>query len=275
MSKHRYVVVVAAIILAALLRLPASAQTIPSITILLPKNETVIQPGETLQIVVTTVGITQVAVVGSNPIGATASQSGGNALNFSLLLPTNIRPGRYYITAAGTDIGGGLVRSDSVSVLVQSVGVSALQVNPNPLTLMAPGDQLVLDVEGIGAQGQVRMFPKSLTFMSANPDVASVDANGTITGQSAGTVQITASYSTGNNVLLASTSVKVGGGVRGDLNDDGQVDIDDVNILESSLNTPATGPNDARDLNHDGKIDALDSRILVGLCTYPRCATHQ
>jgi hypothetical protein len=61
---------------------------------------------------------------------------------------------------------------------------------------------------------------------------------------------------------------------RGDFNGDGKIDSDDLNIINNALNTPATGPNDARDLNHDGKIDALDARVLATLCTYPRCATH-
>ena len=70
-------------------------------------------------------------------------------------------------------------------------------------------------------------------------------------------------------------NVQVLGGLRGDLNGDGQVDIDDVNIIDLYLNTPATSPNDARDLNHDGLVNALDARILTTLCNYERRATHQ
>jgi hypothetical protein len=69
--------------------------------------------------------------------------------------------------------------------------------------------------------------------------------------------------------------VSVPNNISGDLNGDGKADIDDLNILNSYLNTPASGPNDARDLNHDGVINALDARILTTLCTYARCATHQ
>jgi hypothetical protein len=57
-----------------------------------------------------------------------------------------------------------------------------------------------------------------------------------------------------------------------DYNGDGVIDQRDVAILNSALNTPATGPNDPRDLNQDGVINILDSRILITQCTLPGCA---
>lgn len=57
----------------------------------------------------------------------------------------------------------------------------------------------------------------------------------------------------------------------GDLNNDGAVDRDDVNILLLGLNTLASGPNDPRDLDHDGRITALDVRKMVANCTLMLC----
>lgn len=62
------------------------------------------------------------------------------------------------------------------------------------------------------------------------------------------------------------------GAVPGDLNNDGLINRDDVNILLLGLNTLASGPNDPRDLDHDGRITALDVRKLVASCTLPLCA---
>jgi uncharacterized repeat protein (TIGR03803 family) len=63
---------------------------------------------------------------------------------------------------------------------------------------------------------------------------------------------------------------------KGDLNGDGNIDLADLQILNSFMNTkspPGTTPGeDRRDLNGDGKIDALDARLLTTLCTKPRCA---
>jgi len=61
--------------------------------------------------------------------------------------------------------------------------------------------------------------------------------------------------------------------VPGDLDNDGDVDMNDLKILNSYLNKPA-GSCLACDLNGDGIITVLDSRKLVLLCTRSRCATQ-
>ena len=62
----------------------------------------------------------------------------------------------------------------------------------------------------------------------------------------------------------------------GDLDGDGDVDRDDLNIILAARNQPADDEtygegNDPRDLDGDGMITALDARKLVLLCTCPRC----
>jgi hypothetical protein len=56
----------------------------------------------------------------------------------------------------------------------------------------------------------------------------------------------------------------------GDLNDDGSIDINDLNLLKS-LFGQAAAPNDPADVNADGVINVLDYRKTIQLCTKPRC----
>jgi hypothetical protein len=60
--------------------------------------------------------------------------------------------------------------------------------------------------------------------------------------------------------------------IAGDIDGDGDVDLDDLALINAALNSNAYGPDDPRDLDRDGRITALDARKLVTLCTRPRCA---
>jgi hypothetical protein len=62
--------------------------------------------------------------------------------------------------------------------------------------------------------------------------------------------------------------------LQGDLDADGDVDRDDLNLLLADRNSPASGPDDPKDLDGDGTITVLDARKLVLLCTRARCATE-
>ncbi|PIS36629.1 MAG: hypothetical protein COT35_10095 [Nitrospirae bacterium CG08_land_8_20_14_0_20_52_24] len=71
-------------------------------------------------------------------------------------------------------------------------------------------------------------------------------------------------------IATASVTVTV---LPGDLDKDGDVDRNDLNIILAARNQPANGSNDPRDLDGDGMITALDARKLVTMCTRPGCAT--
>jgi len=63
------------------------------------------------------------------------------------------------------------------------------------------------------------------------------------------------------------------GGLRCDIDEDGDVDRNDISLITAARNQPASGPDDPRDNDGSGTIDVNDARQCVLLCTLPRCAT--
>jgi len=57
-----------------------------------------------------------------------------------------------------------------------------------------------------------------------------------------------------------------------DLNSDGQIDQNDANIIQAAMGQPVTGF-DPRDLNDNGVIDPQDVQYLESQCTFPNCTT--
>jgi len=57
-----------------------------------------------------------------------------------------------------------------------------------------------------------------------------------------------------------------------DIDTDGDVDRDDINLIVAARNTPASGIDDLRDIDGNGFINVLDARQCTQLCTYNRCA---
>ena len=61
--------------------------------------------------------------------------------------------------------------------------------------------------------------------------------------------------------------------IQSDLDGDGDIDLDDLNILLTYRNQPASACPEC-DIDSDGIITVLDARKLVLLCTRPGCATE-
>lgn len=122
-------------------------------------------------------------------------------------------------------------------------------------------------------------FPSPLTFSWAQASGPAVTLTGaatatpSFTANAKGLYQFSLVVSDGE-VNSAPASVQITVPALGDIDLDGDVDNDDLKLITSSLNLPASGPNDPRDLDGDGKITVLDGRKLVTLCTRPRCATQ-
>ena len=60
--------------------------------------------------------------------------------------------------------------------------------------------------------------------------------------------------------------------VPGDVDNDKDVDLSDINQVILARNKPLTGLNDPKDIDKNGVINALDVRKQTLLCTRPRCS---
>ena len=76
---------------------------------------------------------------------------------------------------------------------------------------------------------------KKMNWASSNPSIATVDDNGLVTTHSVGTATITAMTTDGSNLSASCTVTLLPVGVKGDVNDDGRVNISDVSDLIDML----------------------------------------
>ena len=145
---------------------------------------------------------------------ATVSQSG---------LVSAVAAGNAVITATTTD---GTYLSASCDVTVLQVQAESIQLNVTTAGLN----------EGSTLQLTATILPegcdiKTVIWASNNPSVATVDSNGLVTTHSVGTATITAITTDGSNLSTSCTVTLLPVGVKGDVNDDGQVNITDVSDL--------------------------------------------
>jgi hypothetical protein len=150
------------------------------------------------------------------------------------------------ITAAGPNSAKALVLSASISVVVERGDPpTTLSVHPAMVIFRYAGETLPFSVFATFADGSMADVTQSTHLSATTEDSAFATVkNGIISAVSSGQTNI--------DLLYGSVTAKI----------------------TDALNTPASGPSDARDLNHDGVINALDARIAVTLCTHPGCTSQ-
>src|SRR5262249_32714061 len=132
------------------------------------------------------------------------------------------------------------------------------------------GERARIHVSGTFSTGLVADITSqaATTLTTGDAKVVNVDPSGLITAVGSGKTSVTVR----NGNFSISIPATVPGCVRGDLNCDGKVDQDDLNLLVAAVGMTVSGAFDARDLNGDGVIDDKDTRIVQGICS-PACVT--
>jgi hypothetical protein len=140
-----------------------------------------------------------VAVVGEDPLGLSEIAASLPA-TFSFTIPTDIASRRYMLTADGETSSGQAVQSATVRIAVERADMP-LSVAPllPQIVFETIGEQATIELLGTFPDGSVHDVSESskVTYSSRDPNIASVDASGTVTAVAAGTTSITAVYSEG------------------------------------------------------------------------------
>lgn len=180
---------------------PGLAQE-PLVQITSPPDGSVVNPGQAVSVVVTPadgVTLTQVAVIGENPIGfgqlATTAP-----FQVSVTIPSSMKLGAYHLVAVATAQSGPEIYSDPITIDVERPDTPSQIVAMLPqITFEAQGEQLPLRIQGTFADGSSLDITESssLSYSSSDTTVATVDHNGIVTAVAAGSVTVTATYGQG------------------------------------------------------------------------------
>lgn len=105
----------------------------------------------------------------------------------------------------------------------------------------------------------------SVTWSSSNTSVVSVNSSGIVTANAAGSAVITASTTDGTN-LSAVCSVTVNPAkITGDVNNDGEVNIADINTVIDVILGGHSDHISACDVNGDGEINIADINTIIDI----------
>jgi hypothetical protein len=137
-------------------------------------------------------GFQDVIVVGQNPIGFSQVLT-SPPYQFSILIPPDISPRRYAVTADGVIAPGQGATSEPIILAVERADApTSIYVEPSVLDFDLTGDDCSLRVVGRYADGSQTDITESLytTYASNDPSVATVNSTGVVTAVAPGTTRI-------------------------------------------------------------------------------------
>lgn len=189
-------------------------QSQPSLQITSPTAGTIVNPGQNLTVSVaspTNSSFSQVGVIGEDPIGVSGLATSVPA-QFSMTIPTDIACRRFMLTAVGTNPSGQSAHSTTIFIDVERPDMpTALSTQIPGLSFEVLGEQFPLILFAKFPDGSILEVTRSsyVTYSSSNAAIATVDANGIVTGGSAGTATVTATYTLNGQSVTTAVPVAV------------------------------------------------------------------
>jgi hypothetical protein len=189
------------------------AQNPAQLQITSPAAGTVVNPGQTITVSVTSPANTsfpQVIVLGDGSIGGSGIANSLPA-QLSMTIPANIDLGLHGLTAAG-GVSGQLVLSFPAFIDVERMDLpQSLSPNLSGIIFSAQGQQSPIVVFASFSDGSFLDATASsyISYASSNTNVATIDTTGLVTAVGAGNATLTATYAVGGQTVQANVPVSV------------------------------------------------------------------
>jgi hypothetical protein len=171
---------------------PASLPAQAVLHITSPTNGAIVNPGQTMVVDVSASG----AVLAAARITAQDPIKSGQVLiappyQFSITIPTKIRPGPYTLVAEGSSVGSAVPSSDPVSIDVERIDTPQ-SIAAGSVLELAIGEHSPVRVDGTYTDGSVVDLSRSTqtTYDTDPAGIVSVTSEGLVTGLAGGSTTI-------------------------------------------------------------------------------------
>jgi hypothetical protein len=182
------VLVTFAVLGAAPSRLPAQAV----LQITSPTNGAIVNPGQTMVVDVSVSGtvLATARITAQDPIKSVQVLI-APPYQFSITIPSKIRPGPYTLVAEGTSVSSAVPSSDPVSIDVERMD-TPLSIAAGPALQLAIGEHSNVRVDGTYSDGSVVDLSRSTqtTYDTDPAGIVSVTKEGLVTGLAGGSTSI-------------------------------------------------------------------------------------
>ena len=211
---RRTILLTAATVTLLAFQICLAGQTQPALQITSPSDGSVIAPGQTISVSVSSPSNTtfkQVFVIGEQPL-PNSSMATSVPASFSLSIAQGTRPGKYMHTAWGATTANQVLESPPIPLDVERTDLpTTLTADETQISFRSQGETAPLRIFGKFADGSVVDLRASsnLAYASSNTRVATVNKNGVVIAIATGKASIAATYGHGTQSVRVSVPVTV------------------------------------------------------------------
>src|SRR5713226_2137855 len=173
LTVRRTILLAAATVTLLAFRVGLAGQTQPALQITSPSDGSVVTPGQTISVGVSSpsnIAFKQVFVIGEQPLPTSTIATSAPA-QCSILIPQSTRPGKYLLTAWGTTTANQVQGSAPITIDVERTDLpTSLTANKTQVSFRSQGQKTPLRISGRFADGSVvdLTVSSNLAYTSSN-----------------------------------------------------------------------------------------------------------